>query len=43
MVAASNDETLDKKSLGIEVHTGEIIECIRNGNVFIIKKAGENK
>ncbi|CAD8124530.1 unnamed protein product [Paramecium sonneborni] len=43
LVAASNDENLDKKSLGIEVQNGEIIECIRNGNVFIIKKSGENK
>ncbi|CAD8109825.1 unnamed protein product [Paramecium primaurelia] len=42
LVAASNDEDLDKKSLGIEVKQGDIIECIRNGNVFSIRKAGEN-
>lgn len=42
MVAASNDEDLDKKSLGIEVKNGEIIECIRNGNIFSIRKAGED-
>ncbi|CAD8122175.1 unnamed protein product [Paramecium sonneborni] len=32
-----------KKSLGIEVQNQELIERIRNGNVFIISKSEEKK
>lgn len=34
---------MDKKMLGIEVKSGDVIELTRKGQVFSIKKAGDNK